>query len=249
MSKHSDAVTTLPWSEARLDLLRKYWKAGKTASEIAALLGGTTRNAVVGKAHRLGLAGRKSPIKRGVPGVAKPAAPKAAKPAPAPAPKRADFWTPERIAILQEGYSVAGMQSIATIAGRIGCTERRISDKASELGLMHPYRYQNRAGLSAGAAKAVDLTMAERLARRVVQSADDSRNVPLADLDRSQCHFPTSPHMVPAHRHFFCGAPAERLADGTLHRYCAHHHAVTIRPMVSLEERATDNNAARMAAE
>jgi GcrA cell cycle regulator len=44
--------------------LRQLWGSGKSASEIAEILGGVSRNAVIGKAHRLELSGRPSPIKR-----------------------------------------------------------------------------------------------------------------------------------------------------------------------------------------
>jgi GcrA cell cycle regulator len=54
----------MEWTEQRIDTLRKLWGQGQTASQIAAILGGITRNAVIGKAHRLGLTGRPSPIKR-----------------------------------------------------------------------------------------------------------------------------------------------------------------------------------------
>lgn len=51
------------WTEDRIATLRQLWGAGKTAAEIAEQLGGgVTRNAVIGKAHRLGLSGRASPI-------------------------------------------------------------------------------------------------------------------------------------------------------------------------------------------
>ena len=46
------------WSEERVALLRKLWAEGYTGSEIANELGGVTRNAVIGKVHRLGLAAR-----------------------------------------------------------------------------------------------------------------------------------------------------------------------------------------------
>ena len=46
------------WSEERVALLRKLWAEGLSASQIAKQLGGVTRNAVIGKVHRLGLAGR-----------------------------------------------------------------------------------------------------------------------------------------------------------------------------------------------
>lgn len=51
------------WSEERVELLKKLWDEGKTAAQIAETLGGVTRNAVIGKAHRLKLSGRVSPIK------------------------------------------------------------------------------------------------------------------------------------------------------------------------------------------
>lgn len=52
----------MSWTNDRVELLKKLWGEGKTASEIAKMLGGITRNAVIGKAHRLKLSGRVSPI-------------------------------------------------------------------------------------------------------------------------------------------------------------------------------------------
>lgn len=49
------------WNEERVTLLRKLWAEGLSASQIAKQLGGVTRNAVIGKVHRLGLAGRATP--------------------------------------------------------------------------------------------------------------------------------------------------------------------------------------------
>jgi len=49
------------WTEERVTLLRKLWAEGLSASQIAKQLGGVTRNAVIGKVHRLGLAGRATP--------------------------------------------------------------------------------------------------------------------------------------------------------------------------------------------
>ncbi|MEJ2116972.1 MAG: GcrA family cell cycle regulator [Alphaproteobacteria bacterium] len=46
------------WTEERVELLKKLWADGLSASQIAGRLGGITRNAVIGKVHRLGLAGR-----------------------------------------------------------------------------------------------------------------------------------------------------------------------------------------------
>ncbi len=76
------------WTDERIATLKKMWEGGSTASEIAAELGGVSRNAVIGKAHRLGLKARPSPVKAN--DKKKPAAP-AKKPAVAtPAPRAAE---------------------------------------------------------------------------------------------------------------------------------------------------------------
>jgi GcrA cell cycle regulator len=55
-------MTTMTWTEERVEQLKKLWADGLSASQIAAQLGNVTRNAVIGKVHRLGLSGRaKSP--------------------------------------------------------------------------------------------------------------------------------------------------------------------------------------------
>ncbi|TPE61805.1 GcrA cell cycle regulator [Sandaracinobacter neustonicus] len=83
----------MAWTDERIALLKQYWEEGRSASQIAEILGeGLSRNAVIGKAHRLGLASRPSPLKTGEAKAeskapkaeAKPAAPK---PAPRPAPQ------------------------------------------------------------------------------------------------------------------------------------------------------------------
>ena len=52
----------MSWTDERVELLKKLWADGLSASQIAGELGGVTRNAVIGKVHRLGLSGRaKSP--------------------------------------------------------------------------------------------------------------------------------------------------------------------------------------------
>jgi len=98
----------MSWTDERIEKLTKMWEGGATASQIADELGGVSRNAVIGKAHRLGLKARPSPVKpnekaetpvtpvssaprppkpaaEAVPRTAQPAPPRAA-PAPRPAP-------------------------------------------------------------------------------------------------------------------------------------------------------------------
>ena len=48
----------MSWSDDRVELLKKMWGEGQSASQIAKELGGVTRNAVIGKVHRLGLSNR-----------------------------------------------------------------------------------------------------------------------------------------------------------------------------------------------
>src|SRR6185369_17040455 len=77
----------MSWTDERIDRLKKMWSDGSTASQIADELGGVSRNAVIGKAHRLGLDARPSPVKPGEEKPAKAAAPVADKPAKVAAPK------------------------------------------------------------------------------------------------------------------------------------------------------------------
>ncbi|MGH6659052.1 MAG: GcrA family cell cycle regulator, partial [Sphingomicrobium sp.] len=83
----------MSWTEERIERLKKLWADGSTASQIAEELGGVSRNAVIGKAHRLGLEQRPSPVKPGEEKAKKPAkAPVAAgaKPAPAASASKAE---------------------------------------------------------------------------------------------------------------------------------------------------------------
>jgi GcrA cell cycle regulator len=91
----------MSWTEERIERLKAMWTKGATASEIADELGGVSRNAVIGKAHRLGLEARPSPVKPGEEGdhsshsahakssaaqkSAEPAAPRTERAAPPPA--------------------------------------------------------------------------------------------------------------------------------------------------------------------
>jgi len=63
------------WTDERVELLKKLWTDGLSASQIAAELGGITRNAVIGKVHRLGLSGRAKSPSSAAPRPRKPRAP------------------------------------------------------------------------------------------------------------------------------------------------------------------------------
>jgi GcrA cell cycle regulator len=82
----------MSWTDERVEQLKKMWGEGLSASQIAKELGGVTRNAVIGKVHRLGLSNRTTGG-TAAPTEARPtkvaAKPKAPKPAAKPAPKAA----------------------------------------------------------------------------------------------------------------------------------------------------------------
>ncbi len=79
------------WTDERVETLKTMWSDGKSASQIAKELGGVTRNAVIGKVHRLGLSNRTStapvkPVKEDLRAAARDIKPLPAKDIPAPKP-------------------------------------------------------------------------------------------------------------------------------------------------------------------
>jgi len=93
----------MSWTDDRIDTLKTMWEKGMTASQIAEALGDVSRNAVIGKAHRLGLQSRPSPVKPNDDSTAaapapapvkKAASPVAEAPRPAPTPAPAPAAAP-----------------------------------------------------------------------------------------------------------------------------------------------------------
>lgn len=101
----TESEFSMAWTDERIAKLKQGWEGGMTATQIAELLGeGVTRNAVIGKAHRLGLESRPSPVKAtdAAPAPARVAAPatapaSAAPPPTAPAPVAASAAPPAPI--------------------------------------------------------------------------------------------------------------------------------------------------------
>jgi GcrA cell cycle regulator len=114
----------MSWTEERIDKLKSMWEKGMTASQIAEELGGVSRNAVIGKAHRLDLQSRPSPVKGtdvdGSKSESRKAAPARAKPAvavppraPAPAPRAtAPASTPQPVPTQPNAPTGAQLRSI-----------------------------------------------------------------------------------------------------------------------------------------
>lgn len=132
----------MSWTDERVERLKSLWSEGLSASQIAAELGGVTRNAVIGKVHRLGLAGRAKPQAQAARPVqaprVKPAAPASvARPAPTAAvgaPRPARPITIGNVAIKAEASAEAEVQR-APAPVRIAEVEPLVFERMSILNL------------------------------------------------------------------------------------------------------------------
>ncbi|WP_294927267.1 GcrA family cell cycle regulator [uncultured Paracoccus sp.] len=79
----------MSWTDERVETLKRMWSEGQSASQIAKELGGVTRNAVIGKVHRLGLSNRNDDSAAAAKPAPEAAAPAQPEPAPAPEPRPA----------------------------------------------------------------------------------------------------------------------------------------------------------------
>ena len=150
----------MSWTDERVETLKRMWGEGQSASAIAKELGGVTRNAVIGKVHRLGLSNRTeepeaaaaAPAAAPQPAAApakkaekKPAPPKAApepvaeKPAPVaeekPAPQQSFTPVPRR-PIVPAGQPLPPQPSANEISPEALASVREVEKKARKLSLM-----------------------------------------------------------------------------------------------------------------
>ncbi len=139
----------MSWTDERVELLKKMWGEGQSASQIAKELGGVTRNAVIGKVHRLGLSNRATGA---APAKAEPKekpapAPKAeAKPKPAPKTEPARPATtpaaeakpsiPARRQIIPAGQPLPPQPSANEISPEALAKVNEVEKKAKKLTLM-----------------------------------------------------------------------------------------------------------------
>jgi len=143
---------SLSWTDERIDRLKELWSQGKTASHIADELGGVSRNAVIGKAHRLGLQSRPSPVTPNEPAprarakrekAEAPAAPRAAPAAPA-APwegeARAPAARPAREAAAQPALPSTPAEPLVRSIGPGGFVRQGPSDQQAPIPPAPPRR-------------------------------------------------------------------------------------------------------------
>lgn len=135
----------MSWTDERVELLKKMWGEGQSASQIAKELGGVTRNAVIGKVHRLGLSNRTGGAAPAPKSDAKPkeTAKAAAKPAPKPAPAPKPEPVPEakpmsaaRRQIIPAGQPLPPQPSANEISPEALAKVSEIEKKAKKLTLM-----------------------------------------------------------------------------------------------------------------
>ncbi|MBF9029211.1 GcrA cell cycle regulator [Rhodobacterales bacterium HKCCE3408] len=138
----------MSWTDERVETLKRMWSEGQSASQIAKELGGVTRNAVIGKVHRLGLSNRTS-------GSGKPVEEPKAKPAPQPeakpaakadapsrpepaeeAPARPANVTPIRKSVVPAGQPLPPQPSANEISPEALAKVSEIEKKAKKISLM-----------------------------------------------------------------------------------------------------------------
>lgn len=142
----------MSWTDERVELLKKMWSEGQSASQIAKELGGVTRNAVIGKVHRLGLSNRagaapapaetkpepKPAVAKAKP-VPKPAVAPAPEPRPEPTPApaaAAPTPIPARKQIIPAGQPLPPQPSTNEISPEALAKVNEVEKKAKKLTLM-----------------------------------------------------------------------------------------------------------------
>ena len=129
----------MSWTDERVEQLKKMWGEGQSASQIAKELGGVTRNAVIGKVHRLGLSNRAGAApaktakeKPAAKAEAAPAKPGAAEATPAARPAQ----SPARKQIIPAGQPLPPQPSANEISPEALASVREVEKKSKKISLM-----------------------------------------------------------------------------------------------------------------
>ncbi|WP_238363934.1 GcrA family cell cycle regulator [Mesobacterium pallidum] len=205
----------MSWTDERVELLKKMWSEGQSASQIAKELGGVTRNAVIGKVHRLGLSNRAGgaapaaqPAAAAKPEAkAKPAPVKAeAKPKPAAAPKVDPAPAAEIEEDDNEPRTMSAAPSAPTLRNKIVPAGQPLPPQPS-----------------------ANEISAEALAK-VNAVEKKAKKLTLMELTERTCKWPVGD---PATEHFwFCGLPVQQGKP-----YCEAHVGVAFQPMSARRDR------------
>lgn len=202
----------MSWTDERVETLKKMWNEGQSASQIAKELGGVTRNAVIGKVHRLGLSNRVAGEGEAAPQAAAAPAPQAA--APQPAAPRAE---PRPAPVVEEPVK-----------------EDILADDDDEdedvIAAPIPARKQIiPAGQPLPPQPSLNEISPEALAK-VNEVEKVARRLTLMELTEKTCKWPVGD---PATANFwFCGLPSQQGKP-----YCEAHVGVAFQPMSARRDR------------
>ncbi|WP_424933050.1 GcrA family cell cycle regulator [Amaricoccus macauensis] len=211
----------MSWTDERVEMLKAMWAEGKSASQIAKELGGVTRNAVIGKVHRLGLSNRtgaEPAPEQSEPSTEPPQAPApeprvtqaAPEPEPTPQPAEPEMPTPE------PSQSMNGSPAEAVNRPAVAPP---FQPRPNRPGSGQPLPPQ-----PAGA------EMSEETLANLAEAAKKAKRLSLMQLTERTCKWPVGD---PATDDFwFCGLPS---APGK--PYCETHVSVAFQPMSSRRDR------------
>lgn len=214
----------MSWTDERIERLKAMWTKGSTASQIAEELGGVSRNAVIGKAHRLGLESRPSPVKAGE------EKEKKAKPAPAPKAAKPAAPTPAK---------VGAAPAAATPSGPVAETQRTAPSTAAQPQRPQPdpqamqYRSVGPGGFIRQGPGDTQAPIPPAPPRRLVPakpSAEVADKTSLLDLNDRVCRWPMGHPGEPDFH--FCGEPSN---PG--YPYCVAHCGVAYQAQLPRRDR------------
>ncbi|MCC5969798.1 MAG: GcrA cell cycle regulator [Pararhodobacter sp.] len=208
----------MSWTDERVELLKKMWAEGNSASQIAKELGSVTRNAVIGKVHRLGLSSRGGDSSAAAAAETPAAAPAAAAPADVPRAK-APTTEPRRPA------AEAPAQPASATPG----TESASPASSGQVVPMPGRRPIVPAGQPLPPQPSAHEISPEALAN-VREIEKTARKLSLMELTERTCKWPIGD---PATEEFwFCGLPTVAGKP-----YCEAHVSVAFQPMQSRRDR------------
>ena len=199
---------SMSWTEQRVETLKKMWAEGQSASQIAKELGGVTRNAVIGKVHRLGLSNRTTAAGSGTP---EPVL----DPKPAEDPAKAD---PAVVPVAEPAEAGAGAEPAAAV-----------TDVVPKPAMSPARRQIIPAGQPLPPQPSANEISPEALAsQREVEK--HAKKLTLMDLTERTCKWPIGDPATP--KFWFCGLPTEQGKP-----YCEAHVGVAFKPMSARRDR------------
>jgi len=200
----------MSWTDERVELLKKMWGEGQSASQIAKELGGVTRNAVIGKVHRLGLSNRTGGAAPAAEPKAAPKAKPAAKPKPAPAAAAATTAPPASAPAPRKTKMVAEAADVPAI-------------------VPHVRKPIIPAGQPLPPQPSANEISPEALAK-VNAIEKKAKKLTLMELTERTCKWPVGDPATPDF--WFCGLPVQAGKP-----YCEAHVGVAFQPMSSRRDR------------